>query len=84
MRLYYKYFEVILVDPNHKAIKTDARYNWICNPVHKHREARGLTSTGRNLGVSAKDSQVPTTPLLVEEMEERQNTLCFMEIQKTI
>lgn len=25
----------------------DARVNWICNPVHKHRELRGLTSAGK-------------------------------------
>ncbi len=25
----------------------DARINWIVNPVHKHRELRGLTSTGK-------------------------------------
>ena len=31
----YKYFEVICVDPQHKAIRRDARINWICNPVHK-------------------------------------------------
>lgn len=43
----YKYFEVILVDPNHNAIRNDPRINWICNPVHKHREARALTSTGK-------------------------------------
>ncbi|KAL7270952.1 60S ribosomal protein L15 [Rhizina undulata] len=43
----YKYFEVILVDPQHKAIRRDARINWICKPVHKHRESRGLTATGK-------------------------------------
>ena len=43
----YKYFEVILVDPMHPAIRNDARMNWIANPVHKHRELRGLTSAGR-------------------------------------
>merc|ERR1711939_664559 len=43
----YKYFEVILVDPQHKAIRRDARINWIVNPVHKHRESRGLTATGK-------------------------------------
>ncbi|KAJ5245989.1 hypothetical protein N7468_000972 [Penicillium chermesinum] len=43
----YKYFEVILVDPQHKAIRRDPRINWIANSVHKHREARGLTSTGK-------------------------------------
>jgi large subunit ribosomal protein L15e len=44
----YKYFEVILVDPSHNAIRRDARINWIVNPVHKHRELRGLTSAGRS------------------------------------
>ncbi|KAL0052400.1 hypothetical protein WJX82_001527 [Trebouxia sp. C0006] len=43
----YKYFEIILVDPHHTAIRKDARINWIVNPVHKHRELRGLTSTGK-------------------------------------
>lgn len=43
----YKYFEVILVDPFHPAIRNDPRIQWICNPVHKHRELRGLTSAGR-------------------------------------
>ncbi|CAA2935347.1 60S ribosomal L15 [Olea europaea subsp. europaea] len=43
----YKYFEVILVDPAHNAIRNDPRINWICNPVHKHRELRGLTSAGK-------------------------------------
>lgn len=43
----YKFFEVILVDPNHKAIRRDPRINWICNATHKHREMRGLTAAGR-------------------------------------
>ncbi|OMJ08093.1 60S ribosomal protein L15 [Smittium culicis] len=43
----YKYYEVILVDPNHKAVRRDPRINWICNAVHKRREARALTSTGK-------------------------------------
>merc|ERR1712139_482453 len=42
----YKYFEVIMVDPACTAIRNDARINWICNPVHKHREAKGVTSAG--------------------------------------
>eukprot|EP00118_Oscarella_pearsei_P024689 m.306598 g.306598 ORF g.306598 m.306598 type:complete len:205 (+) comp41386_c0_seq1:127-741(+) len=49
----YKFFEVILVDPFHKAVRRDPRVNWICKPVHKHRELRGLTSTGRkNRGIN--------------------------------
>ena len=42
-----KYYEVILVDPSHAKIRNDPRINWIVNPVHKHREMRGLTSAGR-------------------------------------
>ena len=42
-----KYYEVILVDPQHPKIRNDPRIQWICNPVHKHREMRGLTSAGR-------------------------------------
>merc|ERR1712225_152319 len=38
----YKYFEVILVDPSHKAIRRDARINWICDAVHKRKETRGI------------------------------------------
>ena len=33
----YKYFEIILVDPQHKAIRRDSRINWIVKPVHKVR-----------------------------------------------
>lgn len=43
----YKYYEVILVDPAHNAIRNDPRITWICKPVHKHRELRGLTSAGK-------------------------------------
>lgn len=43
----YKYYEVILVDPSHKVIRRDPKMNWICRPVMKHRECRGLTSAGR-------------------------------------
>jgi len=51
----YKYYEVILVDPAHVTIRNDPRINWICNPVHKHRERRGLTSAGRKgRGLSVK------------------------------
>lgn len=38
----YKYYEIIMVDPQHNAIRNDARINWICNPVHNHREMKGI------------------------------------------
>ncbi|KAJ8460088.1 hypothetical protein OPV22_033014 [Ensete ventricosum] len=43
----YKYYEIILIDPAHGAIRNDPRINWICKGVHKHRELRGLTSAGK-------------------------------------
>ncbi|URE40428.1 Plant organelle RNA recognition domain [Musa troglodytarum] len=43
----YKYYEIILIDPAHSAIRNDPRINWICKGVHKHRELRGLTSAGK-------------------------------------
>ena len=43
----FKYFEAIMIDPAHNAIRNDPRINWICNAVHKRREARGLTSSGK-------------------------------------
>ena len=43
----YKFFEVIMIDPSHQAIRRDAKINWICRPTQKHRELRGLTSAGK-------------------------------------
>jgi len=44
----FKYYEVILVDPQHTVIRNDPRINWITRPTMKHRECRGLTSAGRS------------------------------------
>ncbi|ELV12864.1 60S ribosomal protein L15 [Tupaia chinensis] len=43
----YKFFEVILIDPFHKALRRNPDTQWITKPVHKHREMRELTSAGR-------------------------------------
>ncbi len=43
----HKYYEVILVDPYHPTIINDPKINWICEPQHKGRVYRGLTSAGR-------------------------------------
>lgn len=43
----YKFYEVIMVDPSHAAIRNDPRINWIVDGTHKHRELRGLTSAGK-------------------------------------
>jgi len=43
----YKWYEVIMVDPHHPAIKNDGDINWICSNKHKHRVFRGLTPAGK-------------------------------------
>jgi large subunit ribosomal protein L15e len=43
----YKYYEVILVDPNHPAILNDPDTNWISNSSQHGRVFRGKTAAGR-------------------------------------
>merc|ERR1711976_1055304 len=57
----YKYFEVIMVDPQHKVIRRDADVNWITQPTHKHRELRGLTSAGKKSRGLGKGHQYTQT-----------------------
>jgi large subunit ribosomal protein L15e len=42
-----KWFEVILVDGHHPAIKSDKTLSWVCNPTQRGRAERGTTSAGR-------------------------------------
>ncbi|MFC7139668.1 50S ribosomal protein L15e [Halosimplex aquaticum] len=50
-----KWFEVILVDPEHPAIENDDDLNWICEDQHTDRSLRGLTSAGRrNRGLNKR------------------------------
>merc|ERR1712072_549868 len=52
----FKYFEIIMVDVSHKAVRRDPRINWLCAPTMKHRELRGQTSAGRaNRGLRNKN-----------------------------
>ncbi|MEA2046566.1 MAG: 50S ribosomal protein L15e [Euryarchaeota archaeon] len=56
----HKWFEVIMVDPNHPAIKADRDLGWIASPGHAGRAERGKTSAGkrgrglRNKGIGAE------------------------------
>lgn len=43
----YKYFEIILVDPNNPVISSDPRFKWLKDPANTRRVFRGLTSAGR-------------------------------------
>lgn len=50
-----KYYEVIMVDPNHPAIVNDMKINWIVSEKHKGRAERGKTSAGKsNRGLTNK------------------------------
>lgn len=71
----YKYFEIILVDPQHKAIRRDPRINWIVNPVHKHRENRGLTSSGKKSRGLGKGHSFNHTTAGRRKTWKRHNTL---------
>lgn len=57
----HKWFEVILLDPDHPAIQNDKHLGWISSPVHNGRAFRGLTSSGkkhrglRNRGTGAEN-----------------------------
>jgi large subunit ribosomal protein L15e len=42
-----KWFEAILLDPEHGAIQNDDDLNWICDDTQKNRVFRGKTSAGR-------------------------------------
>lgn len=43
----YKYYEVIMVDPDHPVIENDSKINWICDDSQKGRAFRGLTAAGK-------------------------------------
>jgi large subunit ribosomal protein L15e len=44
-----KWFEVILVDPNHPVIKADKKVSWITEKQHRRRALRSLTSAGKKV-----------------------------------
>ncbi|KAG2373531.1 hypothetical protein C9374_011994 [Naegleria lovaniensis] len=51
----YKWYEVICVDPTSESVRVDPQINWITTTKHKHREMRGLTSSGkRHRGLRTK------------------------------
>ncbi|MFZ8824536.1 MAG: 50S ribosomal protein L15e [Desulfurococcales archaeon] len=45
----YKWYEVILVDPNLPTIKSDPDINWITHPSQRGRVFRGKTMAGRRM-----------------------------------
>jgi len=54
----YKWYEVIMVDPFHNAIRRDPRINWICKAVMKRREQRGFKQVAKtNAGTTETQNQ---------------------------
>lgn len=45
----HKWYEIIMVDPNHPVIKSDKNINWIGGSAHRGRVFRGLTSSGKEV-----------------------------------
>merc|ERR1711972_1301214 len=72
----HKWFEIVMVDPYHKAIRDDPRINWICKPVMKHRELRGLTAAGRKArGLLKKGKRATKLRPSTKSAYKRHNTL---------
>merc|ERR1719389_239872 len=79
----FKFFEVILVDPSHKAIRRDPRINWICTAKHNNREKRGLTSVGkRSRGLRLKGHRAIKKRPSVRSDWKNRNTQVFWRYRK--
>jgi len=45
----HRWFEVIMVDPNHPVIKSDKNISWISDSAQRGRVFRGLSSSGKEV-----------------------------------
>ncbi|MGQ9788138.1 MAG: 50S ribosomal protein L15e [Candidatus Hadarchaeaceae archaeon] len=56
----YKYYEAIMLDPHHPAIRNDPQLGWIAAKQHRGRVYRGLTHAGkksRGLTIKGKGAE---------------------------
>ncbi|MBR9679956.1 MAG: 50S ribosomal protein L15e [Candidatus Altiarchaeota archaeon] len=58
----HKWFEIILLDPSHPAIRKDKDLGWIAQKQHKSRVHRGLTSAGKKSRGLSKKSHYKSRP----------------------
>src|SRR2546430_8554061 len=72
----HKYYEVILVDPQHPVIRNDPKINWICEPANRGRVFRGLTSAGKK-GRGLLRSEEHTS-----ELQSQSNLVCRLLLEK--
>ncbi|QKQ99901.1 50S ribosomal protein L15e [Metallosphaera tengchongensis] len=70
----YKYYEIILVDPNHPVIASDPTLKWVRNPANNGRVFRGLTSSGRRSRGLLRSRGLKGTPhqKIVKKLKERE------------
>merc|ERR1712048_608009 len=71
----YKFYEVVLVDPAHTAIKKDPRINWIVSEKHNNASLEDSPPLARSTEVSDKRDTRPTSSDLPEEPTGRGKTL---------
>ena len=56
----FKWYEIILIDPESNVIKNDKNLSWICKNQNKKRALRGITSSGkkgRGLNIKGNGSE---------------------------
>merc|ERR1711924_325621 len=71
----YKYFEVILMDPQHNAIRNNPKHNWVCAGVQK--PASSVASPAR-ASAPVVLARVPTTsPVVVPSMPHGSDATLF-------
>merc|ERR1740123_2310668 len=69
-----KFYEVIMVDPHHKAIRQNPEINWIVSSKHGHREQRGLTACGISPVASKRRATWPPRSVPPREATGRRET----------
>eukprot|EP01062_Namystynia_karyoxenos_P036181 TRINITY_DN2635_c0_g1_i10.p3 TRINITY_DN2635_c0_g1~~TRINITY_DN2635_c0_g1_i10.p3 ORF type:complete len:205 (+),score=93.70 TRINITY_DN2635_c0_g1_i10:87-701(+) len=75
----FKWYEVVCVDPSCPTIRRDPRINWVCNAVHKRREARGLTAAGKkHRGLRHKGHKAPHFRPSARAVWKRHNVVRFL------
>ncbi len=45
----HEYYEVIMLDPSHPAVRSDPDFAWVVGAAHRRRVYRGLTRAGRKV-----------------------------------
>merc|ERR1711970_37157 len=78
----YKYFEVILMDPQPNAIRNNPKHQWVTKGVQKHRELRGLTSQGKRSRGVGKGMRHKTQGGSTHASWKRRNTLALRHSDK--